>query len=102
MSSCCTVRVNITAFVASFGVGGVAIALATQNILGDLFSSLAIVLDKPFVIGDFIVVGELKGPVEKVGRLFSRLRGGVFRALCGLQPVRGHPAADHSVSSRAV
>lgn len=66
--------VNITAFVASLGVGGVAIALATQNILGDLFSSLAIVLDKPFVIGDFIVVGEFKGTVEKVGLKTTRLK----------------------------
>ncbi len=66
--------VNITAFVASLGVGGVAIALATQNILGDLFSSLAIVLDKPFVIGDFIVVGDLKGTVEKVGLKTTRLK----------------------------
>jgi small-conductance mechanosensitive channel len=66
--------VNITAFVASLGVGGVAIALATQKILGDLFASLAIVLDKPFVIGDFIAVGELMGTVERVGLKTTRLR----------------------------
>ncbi len=66
--------VNITAFVASLGVGGVAIALATQNILGDLFSSLAIVLDKPFVIGDFIIVGDLAGTVEKVGLKTTRVK----------------------------
>src|SRR5687768_1043483 len=49
------VGVNITAFVASLGIGGVAIALAVQNILSDLFASLSIGLDKPFVIGDFII-----------------------------------------------
>jgi len=46
--------VNVSTFVAGLGVGGIAIALATQNILGDLFSSLSIVLDKPFVVGDYI------------------------------------------------
>lgn len=66
--------VNVTAFVASLGVGGVAIALATQKILGDLFASLAIVLDKPFVIGDFIAVGDLMGTVERVGMKTTRLR----------------------------
>lgn len=66
--------VNITAFVASLGVGGVAIALATQKILGDLFASLAIVLDKPFVIGDFVAVGDLMGTVERVGLKTTRLR----------------------------
>lgn len=48
---------NITAFVASLGVGGIAVALAVQNILGDLFASLSIAVDKPFEIGDFIVIG---------------------------------------------
>ena len=47
--------VNITAFVASLGVGGIAIALAVQNILGDLFASVSIAVDKPFEVGDFIV-----------------------------------------------
>lgn len=65
---------DITALVASLGVGGVAIALATQNILGDLFSSLAIVLDKPFVLGDFIIVDELLGSVESIGLKTTRLR----------------------------
>src|SRR5690606_35130680 len=47
--------VNITAFVASLGIGGVAVALAAQVVLGDLFASAAIGLDKPFEVGDFIV-----------------------------------------------
>jgi small-conductance mechanosensitive channel len=66
--------VNISALVAGLGIGGVAIALATQNILGDLFASLSIVLDKPFVVGDFIVIGELMGTVEHVGLKTTRLR----------------------------
>jgi small-conductance mechanosensitive channel len=68
------VGVNITALVAGLGVGGIAVALAAQNILGDLFASLSIVLDKPFVMGDFIVVGEQTGTVEKIGLKTTRLR----------------------------
>ena len=66
--------VNITALVAGLGVGGIAVALALQTILGDLFSSLSIVLDKPFVLGDFLVVGDLMGSVEYVGLKTTRLR----------------------------
>jgi small-conductance mechanosensitive channel len=66
--------VQVTALVASLGVGGVAVALALQNILGDLFASLAIVLDKPFVIGDFIVVDDFLGAVERIGLKTTRLR----------------------------
>ncbi|HVT45842.1 MAG TPA: mechanosensitive ion channel family protein [Thermoanaerobaculia bacterium] len=65
---------DITALVAGLGIGGVAVALATQNILGDLFASLSIVIDKPFVIGDFIIVGEQLGTVEYVGLKTTRLR----------------------------
>ena len=65
--------VNITALVASLGVGGIAVALATQNILGDLFSSLSIVLDKPFVVGDFIIVDNILGTVEYVGLKSTRI-----------------------------
>ena len=66
--------VNITALVASLGIGGIAVALALQNVLSDLFASLSIVLDKPFVVGDFLVVGEFIGTVEKVGLKTTRLR----------------------------
>lgn len=66
--------VDITALVAGLGIGGIAIALALQNILGDLFSSLSIVIDKPFVVGDFIIVGEQLGTVEKIGLKTTRLR----------------------------
>jgi small-conductance mechanosensitive channel len=66
--------VNITALVAGLGVGGIAVALAAQNILGDLFASLSIVLDKPFVVGDFLAMGEFLGSVEHVGLKTTRLR----------------------------
>lgn len=68
------VGVNITAFIASLGVGGIAIALAVQSILGDLFASVAIALDKPFEVGDFIVLGSVAGTVELVGVKTTRIR----------------------------
>ena len=66
--------VDVTALVAGLGVGGIAVALALQNILGDLFASLSIVLDKPFVNGDFIVVGDMAGSVEHIGLKTTRVR----------------------------
>ena len=66
--------VEITALIAGLGIGGVAVALATQNILGDLFASLSIVLDKPFVVGDFLSIAEYSGSVEKVGIKTTRVR----------------------------
>jgi small-conductance mechanosensitive channel len=74
LTALANVGVDITAFVASLGLGGIAIALALQNVLGDLFASLSIVLDKPFVIGDFVVVGEFQGSIEHVGLKTTRLR----------------------------
>ena len=65
---------NITAFVASMGIGGIAVALAAQNILGDLFASVAIALDKPFEVGDSISTGTVAGTVEQVGMKTTRLR----------------------------
>jgi small-conductance mechanosensitive channel len=65
---------NITTLVASLGIGGIAVALAVQNILGDLFASLSIVLDKPFVIGDVINVAGVAGTVEHVGLKTTRVR----------------------------
>ncbi len=65
---------DVTTIIAGFGVGGIAIALAAQNILGDLFSYLVIFFDKPFEIGDFIVVGENSGVVEKIGIKTSHVR----------------------------
>ena len=66
--------VNITALVAGLGVGGIAVALAVQNVLGDLLASLSIALDRPFVIGDFVVVGEFMGSVENIGIKSVRIR----------------------------
>lgn len=66
--------INITSLVAGLGIGGVAVALAIQNILGDLFSSFAIHFDKPFVVGDFIQVGDYIGEVEKIGIKTTRLK----------------------------
>lgn len=65
---------DVTALVAGLGIGGIAIALAAQNILGDLFASLAIVLDRPFVVGDFVVFGEHMGTVERIGIKTTRIR----------------------------
>lgn len=67
--------VNITTLVAGFGVGGIAVALAVQNILGDLLASFTILLDKPFVIGDSIAIGDFQGTVEHIGIKTTRLRG---------------------------
>jgi small-conductance mechanosensitive channel len=66
--------VEITALVTGLGVGGIAVALAAQNILGDLFASLSIMFDKPFVVGDFIIVGDEKGSVERIGLKTTRIR----------------------------
>ena len=75
-----TIGVNVTSLAAGLGIGGIAVALAAQNILGDLFSSLSIYLDKPFIVGDTITVGSVAGinntgVVEKIGLKTTRLRG---------------------------
>jgi small-conductance mechanosensitive channel len=64
---------DITSMVAGLGIGGIAIALAIQNLLGDLFSSLSIYLDKPFQPGDFINVGTNYGTVKHVGVKTTRI-----------------------------
>lgn len=66
--------IEITALVAGMGISGIAVALAVQNILGDLFASLSIVMDQPFIIGDFIIVGDQMGTVEHVGLKTTRVR----------------------------
>ena len=65
---------NVTTVVASLGIGGVAVALALQNILGDLFASLSIIIDKPFVVGDAIAIEGDSGTVEAIGMKTTRLR----------------------------
>ncbi|MCY2961079.1 MAG: mechanosensitive ion channel family protein [Planctomycetota bacterium] len=69
-----SIGVPVTSLIASLGVGGIAVALAAQNVLGDLFASIAILLDKPFVVGDGIQVGDFNGSVEKIGVKTTRLR----------------------------
>jgi small-conductance mechanosensitive channel len=66
--------IDITALVAGLGVGGIAIALAVQTVLGDLFASLSIALDKPFVIGDALRLDDVEGTVEQIGIKSTRLR----------------------------
>jgi len=66
--------VNITTLVAGLGVGGIAIALAVQTILGDLLASLSIMLDKPFDVGDWLRIDDIDGTVEKIGVKSTRLR----------------------------
>ena len=66
--------INITALVAGMGVGGIAIALAVQTVLGDLFASMSIALDKPFAVGDHLRVDDVEGNVEYVGIKSTHLR----------------------------
>jgi small-conductance mechanosensitive channel len=66
--------VNITALVAGLGVGGIAIALAVQTVLGDLLGSISIALDKPFEVGDALVIDNLEGTVEMIGIKSTHLR----------------------------
>lgn len=66
--------VSISGLAAGLGVTGIAVALATQNIVGDLFASISILLDKPFLLGDFIIVDSYMGTVERIGIKTTRLR----------------------------
>lgn len=66
--------IQVTPLLASLGIGGIAVALAAQNILGDLFASMTILFDKPFVVGDAIRVGDKEGTVERIGIKTTRLR----------------------------
>ena len=65
---------NVSTLVAGLGIGGIAIALAVQTVLGDLFASLSIALDKPFVIGDMLRIDDIEGNVERIGIKSTRLR----------------------------
>ncbi|MGH8517166.1 MAG: mechanosensitive ion channel family protein [Panacagrimonas sp.] len=66
--------VDVTAMVAGLGIGGIAVALAVQNILGDILASVSIIADRPFVVGDFIIVDEYMGTVEFVGLKTTHVR----------------------------
>ncbi len=65
---------NVTTLIAGLGIGGVAVALALQGVLGDLFASLFIVVDKTFSVGDFLIIDEYLGTVEYIGWKTTRLR----------------------------
>lgn len=65
---------NVSAIVAGLGIGGVAVALAAQTILGDLFNYFVIFFDRPFEEGDFIIVGEYMGVIEHIGIKTTRIR----------------------------
>lgn len=66
--------VNVGTLIAGLGIGGLAVALAAQSILSDLFASVSIALDKPFVVGDFIVFANFMGTVEQIGIKTTRIR----------------------------
>lgn len=66
--------VNVISLVTGLGIGGIAVALAAQNILGDMFSAFAIMFDQPFREGDFIVVGEHMGTVKQIGIKSTRIQ----------------------------
>jgi len=66
--------IDVTALVAGLGVGGIAVALATQTLLGDLLGSVVIAMDKPFEAGDLIIVGDMSGTVERIGLKTTRVR----------------------------
>lgn len=68
------IGVDITTLVAGLGIGGIAVALAVQNVLQDILAYISILVDKPFVIGDFLNIGEMSGTVEHVGIKSTRLR----------------------------
>ncbi|MEE8572595.1 MAG: mechanosensitive ion channel family protein [Gemmatimonadota bacterium] len=66
--------VNVTALITGLGIGGIAIALAVQSILSDLFASLSIIFDKPFLVGDYLTIDEYGGTVESIGLKTTLLR----------------------------
>jgi small-conductance mechanosensitive channel len=66
--------VKISAVVAGLGIGGIAVALASQAILGDLFSYFVIFFDKPFEVGDFVIIGDKMGVIEHIGIKTTRIR----------------------------
>lgn len=68
------IGIDITALVAGLGIGGIAIALAVQTVLGDLLASLSITLDRPFVVGDWLRIDDIEGTVERIGVKSTRLR----------------------------
>jgi len=65
---------EVRTLVAGLGIAGIAVSLSLQNVLGDILASLSIAIDKPFMIGDFIIIGDLLGSVEHIGIKTTRIR----------------------------
>ena len=74
LSALTAMNIQIRPLLTGLGIGGLAVALAVQNILGDLFAAIAIVVDKPFVVGDAISVENYRGKVEHIGLKTTRVR----------------------------
>jgi small-conductance mechanosensitive channel len=74
LSALTALNIQIRPLLTGLGIGGLAVALAVQNILGDLFAAIAIVVDKPFVVGDAISVENYRGKVEHIGLKTTRVR----------------------------
>lgn len=66
--------INVSSLVAGIGIGGIAMALASQAVLADAFSAVSIYLDKPFEVGDFIIIDDSMGSVEHIGIKTTRIR----------------------------
>jgi len=66
--------IEVTSLIAGLGIGGIAVAFALQGVLSDLFASFSIYFDKPFRLGDFVVIGTDSGTVEKIGIKSTRIR----------------------------
>lgn len=82
---------NVTTIITGLGIGGIAVALAAQNILGDLFNYFVIFFDRPFEVGDFIVVDDKLGSIEYIGLKTTRLR-----SLSGEQIIIGNANLTNS------
>ena len=83
--------VEVTPIIAGLGIGGIAVALAAQNILGDLFSYFVIFFDRPFEAGDFIIVDDKMGTIEYVGIKTTHIR-----SLGGEQIIIGNSSLTNS------
>ena len=68
------IGIEVTSLIAGLGIGGIAIAFALQNVLGDIFASISIFFDKPFEVGDYIVIGADSGTVEHIGIRSTRIK----------------------------
>ncbi|MFW5426200.1 MAG: mechanosensitive ion channel family protein [Methylophagaceae bacterium] len=67
-------NVDVTSLLAGLGLGGLAFALAAKDLLGNFFGSITVLLDRPFHIGDWVVVGDVEGSVERVGFRTTQIR----------------------------